>query len=1082
MPSRLTLVTSDSPAVLGKRLALDLSRSSLGPFEDERIIVHNYGMRRWVRQELARRTGCAASLRIDFPGSFARDIAKTLTGDDGSTDARFSPEALTWRILDVFEHGVAENPDFGAIQRFLTGSDTRKRLGLATRAADCLDNYQLYRPDVLAAWEETEPHETTALNQRWQHALWKHLCATNAPKGTFSRWMDRAVTRLNESGEVPAGLPKRVSVFGVSALPVHVIRLLQGIARFVDVRIYVLAPPRASWGEGQHRNPLFDAFGHSVRELISLLGDDLTLEEHLGIESAPGSCLGRLRDDVRAGVVRGSEHGMLPPVVLDATDDSLTVHVCHSSMREMEVLRDQIFAAFAADPTLRPHDVLVLVPDTTTYAPLVEAVFDVGEPELPRIPHRVADRPIAHESSLAAAMLRILRLAGARWTVPEIIELLDVEAVRRSASITERGAQMILRWIEETNIRWGRDGAMRKNEFDLPAIEGNTWRAGIDRLLMGYATGRADDAIGGVLPHSGDTVGDPETLGAFALWIDRLFDTLDEWRAPRTLSEWQSTLRDAVVSMIEPDGDDEDRAMESLLAAIDTLGEAERDGEYHRAVELGVAREWIERSLSAEMMTGGFLTGGMVVAALKPMRAIPFRVIAVLGLDNESFPRSTRRAAYDLLSIERRPGDQDRRSDDRQLFFDTIFCATNRLILSYVGRSARDNSERAPSVVLSELLDIVDATFTHPSDANRPAREAITVQHRLQPFSPAYYGASDDARFFSFSRANARATAIVLGDRSETAPFVTEPVPAVEPSSVRLDIRLGDLIDCWINPSRFFCKQVLGMRIANEDEESLDCEPMEMGGLDSYKLSDEILRRHLAGDRSLERERMRVGLLGDLPSGDLAGLWFDRKNAELQSLLDAVGESHFLEPQLVEVDGASWRISGRIDRLTASGRMEVRPAKRKSKDIIRAWITHLVLCATRADAETTVFSLDKKTSLSCVDDAVTLLDELVAGYRAALRAPLPVFEKASWSYVDRSINQAANARQLKSAVDVARDAYAAVGFNDAPGGDSTDAYVALCWRGRDPFDDALDDFETYSRTLWGPICERMREEPLELSE
>ena len=1081
MPSLLTLVTSDSPEVLGERLALDLSHAPLGPFENERIVVHNYGMRRWVRQELARRHGYAASLQLDFPGKFCRDIAKVVTGDDGATDRRFTREAMTWRILELFEQGVGANPDFEAVHRFLGDSDTRKRLGLATRAATCMDDYQLYRPDVLALWEESEPSATTPPNERWQQAIWRHLCAINVPQGTFSRWMDRAAARLNEADEKPTGLPKRVSVFGVSALPLHVVRLLQGIARFVDVRVYVLAPPRASWADGDRRNPLFDAFGDSVRETISLLGTDLTVEEHPAPEPVPGSCLGQLRDDVRTGVVRGRESGMLEPVGLDPTDDSLTVHVCHSPMREMEVLRDQLFAAFAADPKLRPHDVLVLVPDTATYAPLVEVVFDVGEPDLPQIPHRVADRPMAHESSLTTAMLRILQLAGARWTVPEIVELLDVEAVRRAAAISDSGAQKIFRWIEETRIRWGRDGAMRRSEFDLPAIETNTWRAGIDRLLMGYATGRADDVVAGVLPHAGDTVGDPATLGAFAHWIDKLFDMLDEWRAPRTLSAWRSTLRDGVTAMLEPEGDYEERAQATLLAAIDTLGDAERDGAYHRAVELGVARDWIERSLLSDLMTGGFLTGGMVVAALKPMRAIPFRVIAVLGLDNESFPRSTRRAAYDLLSVDRRQGDHDRRMDDRQLFLDTIFAASHRLILSYVGRSARDNSERAASVVLAELLDVVDASFTHPSGAKRPARDAITVQHHLQPFSPAYYGANDDPRFFSYSRVNARATAVMLGDRNATATFVTDPLPAEETSTARLDIRLTDLIDCWINPSRFFCKNVLGIRIADEDEESFDCEPMKVGHLDGYKLRDEIVRRHLAGNRSVERERMHATLLGDLPSGDLSGLWFDHTNAELQSFLDSLGESRFLDPEIVEVDGPTWRITGRIDRLTHSGRMEVRPAKRRPKDLIRAWITHLVLCASRDGIETTVYATDGRTFLSCVENAAALLDELVAGYRAAWRAPLPVFEQASWRYVDRVIAQTTSKRPMNGPVDAARSAYYLSDYGDIPH-DLNDAYIALCWRGRDPFEHALDDFETQSQVLWNPIRERMREDPLEASE
>lgn len=1080
MQSRLTLVTSDSPAILMERLSSDLGRDPLPPFEDEVIVVHNYGMQRWVKQELARRHGCAASLQLDFPGKFCRDMATRLTGDRGATDPRFTREAMTWRILDLLEEGVADDPNFVALHRYLTDADTRKRLGLAARAATCLDDYQLYRPDALARWEEGAPSEEEGVNERWQHALWRHLCATQAPQETFSRWMDNASTRLEECTDAPPGLPRRVSVFGISTLTPHVVRLLRALASFVPVTIYVLAPPSSGWATNPPRNPLFAAFGAGVRELISLLGDDIAHEEIPAPAPARMTCLERLRDDMRQGHARGRGEGMLGAVPLDPADDSLTVHVCHSPMREMEVLRDQILAAFAADPTLRPHDVLILVPDTTTYAPLVEAVFDVGEPELPRIPHRVADRPIVHESSLAAAMLRIIQLAGARWTVPEILELLDVEAVRRAAGISERGARAILQWIEETRIRWGRDGATRKSAFDLPAIETNTWRAGIDRLLMGYATGKADDVVGSVLPHAGDTIGDAATLGAFAHWLDRLFETLDEWRTPRPLSGWRTVLRAAVDTFLEPEGDDEERAHDMLLRAIDTLGDAETNGGCRRPIDLAVVRDWIERSLSDEMMTGGFLTGGMVVAALKPMRAIPFRVIAIAGLDDESFPRKDRRAAYDLLAAEHRPGDHDRRMGDRQLFLDTILSATDRLILSYVGRSARDNSERAPSVVLAQLLDIVDASFTHPAEPTHAARDAIEVQHRLQPFSPEYYGGKEP-RLFSFSRANARATAIMLGDRIEDVPFVTGALPTDPSQTGRLEIGLADLIDCWTNPSRFFCKRVLELHLSSDEDEATDCEPMSVNGLVKYGISSDIVRCHLAGARSLERERARATLVGDLPSGALGALWFGRIDAELQDFLNAVGEVRFAEPAMIDVQGASWRITGCVDRLTPNGRLELRPTRRKPKDLIRAWITHLVSCASQTSAETTIVALDCTTRMSCEPNALALLDDFVAGYRAALRAPLPVFEGASWSYVDRVLAQERGARVTRSALEQAQDAFRVNEFNGRRSGDLTDAHVELCWRGRSPFDDAFDDFHTYSEGLWRPIFARIEDAPLGVS-
>ncbi len=1069
MTLHLTLATSDSPAVLIDRLAVDLRSDPLPPFEDELIVVHNYGVRRWVRQELAKKHGCAASLRLDFPGKFCSDIARIATGDDGGRDSRFTRDALTWRILGLLEDRATDDPNFAALERYLVDGDGRKRLALASRVATSLDDYQLYRPEALKQWEATPPDGQEAPHVRWQHALWRLLCDTGAPSSTFAAWIDDAVARVERATEPFPGLPRRVSLFGLSALPPHVVRVLRAVARLVPVRVYALAPARSAWHPAAPVNPLFAAFGASVREMIAQLGEGIAWEEYPGPPPSRTTCIHVLRDDIRQGRRRGDEPGTQAPAVLDAADDSLSVHVCHSPTRELEVLRDQLFAAFAADPTLRPHDVLVLVPDTETYAPLVEAVFDVGERELPRIPHRMADRPFSRYSSIAAAALRMLQLASSRWTVPEIVELLDIAAVRRAARISDRGAKAIVQWIDDTRIRWARDGAMRKELFGLPATDSNTWRAGIDRLLMGYATGRTDDIVGGILPHAGDTVGDPDTLGAFAHWIDRLFDTLDSWRTARTLAEWRAALRDAVNELIEPDGDDEERAHTALMQAIDTLDAAASNGGYSRPLDLSVVRDWIERSLADETMTGGFLTGGMVIAALKPMRTIPFRIVAMLGLSDDAFPRTDRRAAYDLLAMERRPGDHDRRASDRQLFLDTILSVTDRLILSYVGRSARDNSERAPSVVVTELLDVMDASFTC---ASGPASRAITVQHHLQPFSPAYYGASGDARFFSYSHTNARASAVALQDRTAILPFVPAPLEAPSPAQ-RLDITLADLIECWSNPSEFFCKRVLELRLEHEDREdheASDCEPMSLNGLERYKVDDDLVRRHLGGDRSTDIQRRRALLDGRFPSGELAGFWFDRIDAELGPFLDAVGKVSYVEPRTVDVIGPSWRISGRIDLLTEKGRLQVRPATRKSKDLVRAWITHLTLCASHAGVETTLIAADGRTHIQCVPNATELLDELVSGYRKALRAPLPVFERASYEYVRK---------QDDGALGHARRVYEKQQFSTG-GSDSDDAYVALCWRGRDPLIDAFDDFDSYSRMLWTPLLVHMSEAALEL--
>lgn len=1103
---RFSIITSDRPSALMDRLADDLRAEPLSsPLRDECIVVQSLGMERWVRLELARRHGCAASLRMPFPAAFSHWIAaqvereladaqargaRTIVGDE-----RFDRDVMAWRIHALLEQGIAEEAEFAPLRGFLERGDARQRAGLANRIADRLDEYLLFRPDLLLAWERGEgtADELDAVpHARWQRALWRRLTAGESPRHLSRRFFDviRELEGRASRGEpAPAGLPERVSVFGVSSLPPLFVELLHALSRFVPVRAYVAAPPRRSWpvDGGASGHVLFASLGGQVRELLGLLDGEGAewdeLDEPPATNGKRPSSLHALQADIRAGVVRGVD---APPLPIHEDDDSLRVHVCHSPMREMEVLRDQLLDAFATDPTLRPHDVLVLVPDITVYAPYVSAIFGAGEQDVPTIPFRLADRPLAQEHALAGAMLRLVRLAGGRRTAGEILELLDVPAVRAAAGLLDDPGERLLAWVRETRICWGRDGRERQELHRLPAVDANSWRAGIERLLMGYATGPVDDVVGGIFPAAGHTVGDPALLGAFADWLDRLFATLADWRKPRSLDAWRTTLLDTLETFFAAESDEEERALELVRAQVERLGRARDLAVFDRTVELPLVREWLDRALGDDSFGAGFLSGGMTVSALKPMRSIPFRVIAVAGLDDRSFPRHTIRQAFDLAAIAPRPGDRDARVDDRQIFLDVLMAAQDRLILSYVGRSAKDNKERAASVVVAELLDCVDRSFR--TGRERPARECVVVHHRLQPFSPAYYEMDGgDQRLFSYSRANARATAAAAGERTESAPFVTAAI-ATAPytaASTHLELRLADLIDCWTNPSRFFCRTTLGLQLVEGEEAPEDVEPMVVDELTRYLVHDGMLRRHLGGTRDLDREYRELVARGELPPGELTRAWHRKLARDLVPLLDRIGSPAFREPVSVLLRGAGWSVTGQLDQLTTDGWLQLRPATVKSKDLVRAWITHLALNACGSPdlecipRQTTVHGTEKIVRLAPLQpaDAVAALDSLVAGYRECLTRPLPVFEKASFAYADQERKLRTSARASKPAIECAREAFES---RTVPGaerrGDDADAYVQLCTRGRDPFGEDSAEFIAWSTRLWAPMLACMTEE------
>lgn len=1122
--TRLVVITGDSPNALLARMHADLAVAPLPPFVDERIVVQSLGMERWVRQQLALRQGCAASLDLPFPAAFCRTLSEALfrtgSGTAMGIDARFEEQALIWRVFALLtDDALLAQPVFEPLRAFVAGGDEAKRYGLAQRVAGRFDEYRLYRPQWLLDWEEGRDNLTDNVHEAWQAALWRRLLEGERPMH-FARWFLHTIDRLNAADTRPEGLPERVSVFGVSTLPPLFVQLLQAVARFVPVRVYMLAPDAHSWREGAARHPLFESFGAASRALLATLtapdahGAQAAVE-HVGTpataDPAPPRLLRRVQQDLRAAH-RG------PPHMLASDDRSLSVHVCYSPMREMEMLRDQLLDALAADPTLRPHDVLVMVPDVELYAPLAEAIF--GDPRAqrvreetlggadasrPAIPYRVADRTLVREAAPARALLACLSLVSARCTASEVIGLLTAPVVRRAANIAPAQLDQIVGWVEDAAIRWGQDGAMRAAAFGLPAVDDNSWRRGLERLLTGYATGRTDTLVSGVLPVAGDLVGDTALLGAFVEWVERLFDTLDALRTARPLTAWSRILQETARQFIKPEGADEQAAFDRLQRDLARLGDlAAPQGDARRGpvgplapdapVTFEVVRGWLDTTLATDEHANQFLAGGVTICAMKPMRAIPHRVIAMLGLDDKAYPRRTRRAAFDLIGSSPTLGDRDARTDDRQLILDTVMSAGDRLLLSYVGRSQKNNAEIAPSIVIDELLDFVDTQVTmeppgeaalgqgagagngysHVGTPPTRARARVRVAHRLQPFSPDYFREDHgrDARLFSFDAELAHSVAIAANPaRAEAPPFLTSvpPVPVLYRDTASVPrplepqiVTLNDLLDAWVNPARLYCRRVLQLHTRGDDPMLEDVEPMAIDALLSSRVQQEMLEAVLAGRVQPSVDRARAVAAGQLPSGALGPHWYDALRRDLAPLLARVGTPVFGEPFVVDITGPDWQLTGQLDLQVEDEQWRVRASSLKAKDTARAWIAHVVRNAGGTPATTRVFAKDGTRCLPPLAEARAQLDVLVQGYRAVLAAPVPYFVEAGHAYRKAVLDP----KQQTDPMQAAKKAYESDGSHHSLRGDRTDPYVALLWRGRQPITECWADFTATADAFW----------------
>lgn len=1056
----LRVFTSAQLAPLRDHFVQRLRDDPLPPRELETIVVQSQGMRRWLTLQLADALGCAGSLELPFPARFSHDIANRVAGGrrvDHGNDP-FSRDALTWRLDALLRALPPQEPAYDRLRDYLSASDDRMRLGLASRIAARFDEYQLYRPDVLLAWEDGRDTPDSPHTQ-WQASLWRTLCAGDAHAADHLPRRFRRVLDALASGN-PTGLPTRVTVFGVSSLPPLFLDLLASLARHLPVRVYAAVLDEDS------AHPIAAAFGAQSRELLHLLRER-------------GASIARIESTApsRAGLLAtlqeelASPNPGATPLAISIEDPTLRIHDAHGQVRQLEVVRDQLLDALAADPTLRPHDLLLLVPDAAEWAPMVDAVFGVSVDDTPRIPFNIADRPRSSVQPAADALLRLLALEGGRFARSEVFGFLEHPLVRQGAGLTDTELDELRTLTGPANIRWGYDAESR-HALGLPAYEEASWRTGLDRLLLGAVAGRGDDPMLGVLPEAGDTAGDPEMLGRLAAWVDELSTTLTSWGKRRPVAEWSAALLDAAQRFLHAAGRRDEQTLGEVQGMIRQLGTLAEVAGHHDDVSFGVVRDWLETQLSDDGFGTGFLIGGMTVAALKPMRSIPFRIIAVVGLDDETFPRRDRRAAFDLLALETREGDRDLRGDDRQLFLDLLLAAQDRLVLSYSGRAVHDNSRRAPSVVIDELLGHLDRR------SDGAASKQIVVEHPLQPFAQAYFTHGDDPRLFTFSRAEARAALARSAQGDVDRPFVAAPIEA-EAATTRRELTLKDLADLWTNPSKYFCKRVLRLSLDDDRGEIADEELFALDAMTQGLVKSRMLGAGLAGQRDPVRERRRFEAEGLLPPGELASSWYSMLSDGVDEVLARVPGAVPSAPVLIAIDHAEWRLTGRIDGIRGNVRLVARAGNIRPEHRIMAWVQHVAMCAAREagiaglPATTLIMGKDEKQDLSigAVPDATAVLAGLIGELAGGQCAPLPFFPQAGWAWFE-AVRPAPGKKPRKGAtpkdpVALAKAAYAKQPSNyDSLGGDGEDAYVALCFRGSDPMGNRWREFERLASLLF----------------
>ncbi len=1045
LPSGFMVFHSNRMEGLLELLLTYVKDRPLAPLQSETILVQSNGMKHWLTLSLAHTSalGICAATRMELPSSQLWQIYRAVLGAARLPSRMPLDKApLVWRIMRRFPDWLTD-ARFAPLAHYLAEDPLGTRaFGLAQQLADVLDGYQNYRVDWLAQW--AQGHDRLTAQQAlptahlWQAAMWRDLLKdvqTRLPEA-HSAYVSRSDVHqafIDTLSHWPAnqpipGLPPRLMVFGITALPMQTLQALAALARFIPVLMFVHNPSQEHWGHLTESvvpvgHPLLASWGKHGRDYIQAVDDFETknaqgeplqrvpyfidpVKEALEQNRAP-SALQQLQSAVLHMAEPPSEpHSLVPG------DDSIQFVQTHSAQREVNTLHDRILAWLDADTHLQPSDIMVMVPDMAAFAPHIHAVFGRFKP-LPSgvqrstryLPYTVADTT-THADPLVQALQTLLQLPQLRLSLKDWLALLQVEAVHERFGLSAGDVATVHDWLSKAGVRWGLDAEHRQAwglSSEMPDANQNTWSFGLQRLLLGYAQGAQSDTPAEWhmrLGHAGVDGLDAPLMAGLLGWLQAMNQSLQQLSQMHTPTEWVQLLQALVQRFFKATDDVTQRLLDRVLAPLEEwLSDCQLAG-FDTPLPLSVVRTHWLAQMDAIGLQRRFMGGGVQFATLMPMRAIPFKVVCLLGMNDGVYPRSPAPRDFDLMSHPHlgRAGDRARREDDRYLFLEAVLSARERLYVSWQGRRASDHAKLPPSVLVGQLMDCLNQC--HHVDKQSPPVFQARLQP-LQPFSQQYFDANSDAFTYADDWSSARLAASEATATS-SAPVQSPPV-AQPPTQIDTQALKGLLR----RPQEVYFVQHLQARLDKPATPDSADEPFAPDTLTLFQLQQELLNC-VEPLTTVAQWRMQ----GRLALGDLGNLQYaqmlQQREAMLHSLAHWISESDSpLEAQSLTLGGAgltlqlAWggasqrwvrRQDGRVLHTVLRAGRVMSQKKPRLHTLTDTWIEHLCACAAGHSTSSVLCGTDGLLGLSPLPQAQAewLLRDLAEVYLEAWRQPLPL--------------------------------------------------------------------------------------------
>ena len=989
--NKFYLQVSNSLNQLADKLSEEIRNQKHSVFQPVYIITQTEGMNSWLKLRIAQRMGIAANIEFLKPNDLINQVYFSLGGPFKKS---LNSDDLNWLLYKVLgeKQFIQAFPRISDYYNYEGIDKEVKRMALAEKVADLFDQYQIYRPDMIQAWNQDKLF-TKYEEEKWQKELWqrtKNVSPDLFPDKTqIGKYIHEALKDPNQTERLKQRLPV-IYLFGISVITEYHLEIFQHLSKFIEIHFLLLNPaPYDFWyedksekllyflkkiGKAHHSetstgNTLLTAWGKILQDTFTILFKNEALINSYDVIGDIQPKEDSLLHKVQASVFenRQPEKGNFTKDNL--MDGSVNINSCYGPAREVEALYNYLtHLVDQKKELLSSRDIIVMVSDIDLYASYIKAVFDNAQH---KFYYTIADESYAASDSISNALHNILALTEQEFTAEVVVRLLDFSSIRNRHMIIN--TSQVREIVDAANIRFGIEGDHADDSVYV------SWKYGLKRIMYGICISGGEEYGHGkdsFFPMDNVESSDAINVIRFVHFAEALIQSLEERTQKKKIGDWVAYVEKVLNNFVINTEENQEEDYGELLTQLEnynTINEL-----FTEEISYEVFAHNFLPSLTGVTRSKAFAGGGITFCSLIPMRSIPFKVVCLLGMNFDKFPRKDKKTSFNLIEKERRKGDRNIKENDKHLFLETLLSAQKYLYISYTGQSVKDNSGLPPSILVDELLDYIESAAEEPAKV----REELITTHPLHSFSQKYK--SGHPKFYSYLLHPQEQSKNLFSDKEKEGSEINE-------------IQLHKLISFLKSPVKGYYNNVLGIYYGGDDVTLKDTEIFELDQLGKWSFKKQVLK---IGEEDMHAFRNEQLKKGNLPLKNMAPVVLKSIREEMAEVKETFkdltrGKEETVFAVHLEIDGVM--LKGSVENIYDNKLVAVSFSKKENKYLLEAWINYLVLRAAGAEITLEFISQSKNEVYQGVnitrEEALATLKKFIALYRQGQQEML-IFDMA----------------------------------------------------------------------------------------